>query len=342
MEEILSKRKRDYPEKAERFRQLKYTYQFRSLLKLNPLILNYHINKPIYYTFQIPKKSGGSRSICAPNEYLKEIQSKLNIYLQAAYFYIKPKGVHGFVYNPYSGIGKTFIVSNAQVHCNKKHVLNMDIKDFFPSITAKQVRDALTSAPLNMSDEVAVIIALLGTYKKTLPTGAPSSPILSNIVCLEMDKELEEYCSRSGLNYTRYADDLTFSSDAMISSETINGLRDIITKRGFTLNEKKFRLISSKGKQVVTGLVVNKKVNVDRKYIRRLRAMLHSWEKMGVELAAAKHFKATSLNSEDVSKFICRLQGQISFVGQVRGTDDNLYKKLNAAFASTLSSNEHL
>jgi RNA-directed DNA polymerase len=336
MEQILSKRKKDYPLKAERFRQLRYTYQFGSLLRVNSLILNFHINKPIYFNFQIPKKNGGTRNICSPNEDLKNLQSKLNVYLQAMYYYSKPKCVHGFVYSPYSGSAKNYIVTNAQEHCNKKHVLNMDIKDFFPSISAKQVCEALVNEPFNMSDEVAVIIALLGTYKKALPTGAPTSPILSNIVCIKMDKQLEEFCLKSGLTYTRYADDLTFSSNEVIKQEIIQDLKGIINASGFKLNEKKFRLISSKGKQVVTGLVVNKKVNVDRKYIRRLRAMLHSWSKMGVELAAAKHFKARALNPEDVAKFVRKLHGQIGFVGQVRGNSDTVYLRLNKKFEANL------
>lgn len=340
MEQILSKRKKDYPLKAERFRQLRYTYQFGSLLRINSLILNFHINKPIYFNFQIPKKNGGTRNICSPNEDLKNLQSKLNVYLQAMYYYSKPKCVHGFVYSPYSGTAKNYIVTNAQEHCNKKHVLNMDIKDFFPSITAKQVREALVNEPFNMSDEVAVIIALLGTYKKALPTGAPTSPILSNIVCIKMDKQLEEFCLKSGLTYTRYADDLTFSSNQVIKQEIIQNLKSIINASGFKLNEKKFRLISSKGKQVVTGLVVNKKVNVDRKYIRRIRAMLYSWELMGVEIAAAKHYKLKELSSEYVNKFVRKLAGQIEFISQVRGIEDAIYSKLKAKFISNLHLND--
>lgn len=340
MEEIVCKRKKDYSQKAERFRLLKYPYQFRSLLRLNPLILNYHINKPIYFNFQIPKKSGSKRNILSPNESLKKIQVSLNNYLQAMYYYTKPKCVHGFVYNPYSGQQKTYIVSNAQPHCNKKYLLNMDIKDFFPSITAKQVKEALMSEPFNMSNEIAVIIALLGTYKKALPTGAPTSPILSNIVCLNMDKELEEFCVKHEITFTRYADDLSFSSNNRIENETISAMKEIIHGFGFSLNEKKFRLVTSKGKQVVTGLVVNKKVNVDRKYIRNLRAILYSWEKMGVELAAAKHFGATDLASVNIHKFIRRIAGKIEFVGQVRGRDDGLYLRFIYKFHTSLRSKD--
>lgn len=339
MEQVISKRKKNYPQKADQFRLLRYTYQFRSLLRINPLLLNYHINKPIYFNFQIPKKSGGVRNICSPNEDLKNIQIKMNDYLQAMYYYAKPECVHGFVYSPYSGGSKNYIVSNAQIHCNKKHVLNMDIKDFFPSITAKQVREALTGPVFNMSDEIAVIVALLGTYKKVLPTGAPSSPILSNIVCLKMDKALQEYCSLKHLTYSRYADDLTFSSHEHITQEIIKEIQTIINNSGFSLNEKKFRLISSKGKQVVTGLVVNKKVNVDRRYIRRIRAMLYSWEKMGVEIAAAKHFQAKHLKTEDSQKFIKKLGGQIEFVGQVRGKNDEIYSKLYKYYRWNFDSN---
>jgi len=324
-------------QKAKKFQDLKWTHQLPALFKTEPLRLNYHLNKPIYFNFQIPKKNGGLREIQSPNEELKEIQNKLNKYLSAIYFGVKPKSVHGFVLGLGSE-GESFsIVSNAKEHCNKKHVLNMDIENFFSSISAKQIKAALSKQPFAISEEISIVVALLGTYQKKLPTGAPSSPVLSNIYCFEMDNLLEEYCSTNELTYTRYADDLTFSSNTKISERVIDELRIIITNFGFKLNEKKFRLQSSRSKQTVTGLVVNKKVNVDRRYIRKLRAILYSWEKMGAEIAAAKHFNATKLSVEDVQKFVRKLAGQIQFVGQVRGIEDEIYRKLLLSFEYNMS-----
>jgi len=329
------KKRYNYTEKAEKFQKLRNGYQFQNLLKLNPLRLNYHINKPIYFNFQIPKKKGGKRNIQSPNEELKGIQFKLNFFLQALYYDVKPKSVHGFVFNPL-GIEAGFnIVTNALPHCNKKHVLNIDLKDFFASMTAKQIKRALEQEPFRLNAEIATIVALLGTFEKKLPTGAPSSPILSNIVCYEMDKQLEEYCSTCELTYTRYADDLTFSSKSKIPDRVIDELNILITHFGFQLNDKKFRLLSSKSKQTVTGIVVNKKPNVDRKYIRKLRAILFSIDKMGLELAAAKHYQLKDLKLVNAPKFIRKIKGQIEFVGQVRGINDSIYRKLMQSFVTT-------
>lgn len=332
------RKKHNFPEKAERFLKLKNGYQFQSLLKLDPFRLNYHINKPIYFSFQIPKKKGGRRIIQAPNEELKQMQQKLNYYLQAVYYAVKPSCVHGFVFNP-NGIEAAYnIVSNASPHCNKAIVLNMDLKDFFSTISAKQVKNTLVNSPFDLSEELAITVALLGTFEKKLPTGAPTSPVLSNIVCYHLDRQLEEYCSSCELTYTRYADDLTFSSNSKIPNRFISELNRIITSFGFELNEHKFRLQSSASKQIVTGLVVNKKVNVDRRYLRRLRAILYSWEKMGVELAAAKHYQLRDLSSVDVPRFVRKIAGQIEFVGQVRGINDIIYKKLVGRFKTNLDS----
>ena len=318
-------------------RRLKRIDQLSSLLRLDPFRLNYHLNKPIYFTFQIPKKKGDFRKIQSPNEELKMMQQKLNRYLQAFYFEIKPASVHGFVINPLGVESAYGILSNAKAHICKKHILNLDIQDFFSSISAKQVKTALLKEPFNFCEESANLIALLGTYQKKLPTGAATSPVLSNIACYDLDKELEVFAIGHSLTYTRYVDDLTFSSNTRLPDEVVTKLRELISRHGFALNEKKTRLLSNKSKQTVTGLVVNQKVNVDRKYIRRLRAMLRSWEILGVEIAAAKHFNATKLSMEDAQKFVRKLAGQIQFVGLIRGIEDEIYRKFVLAFEHNMS-----
>lgn len=323
--------------KVHALKRLKRIDQLGSLLRLDPFRLNYHLNKPIYFVFQIPKKKGGLRKIQSPNEELKMMQQKLNRFLQAMYFEIKPSSVHGFVINPLDIESAYGIHSNAKAHVGKKHILNLDIQNFFSSISAKQVKTALMKAPFNFCEESANLITLLGSYEKKLPTGAPTSPVLSNIACYNFDKELETFAIGHNLTYTRYVDDLTFSSDTRIPDESLTKLRELISRHGFALNEKKFRLQSNKSKQTVTGLVVNQKVNVDRRYIRRLRAMLHSWEKLGVEIAAAKHFNATKLSIEYVQKFVRKLAGQIQFVGQIRGIEDEIYRKFVLAFEHNMS-----
>lgn len=303
-------------------------YDLQLFLKVDGRKLEDLINRPSYYTFEIPKKKGGSRKIQAPSADLLGIQKQLNHYFQAVYLLQKPKEVHGFINKPEGYEYCHSIVSNAKPHVNKKHVLNMDLKDFFPSISAKRVRQILVKHIGLNDSQIADVLALLCTYQKSLPVGAPTSPVLSNFACLEMDKELAAYCLLKEIDYTRYADDLTFSCNEYLTENVIQDLRIIINKYDFIINEKKFRLLSSKSKQTVTGIIVNKKVNVDRTYIRNIRAVLHHIKTAGLEEATTKHYKVLLADQFLQQKLLFKLKGQIDFVGQVRGKEDEIYLKL--------------
>ena len=303
-------------------------YDLKNFLKVDLRTLEELINRPSYYTFEIPKKKGGSRKIQAPSADLLAVQKQLNHYFQAIYLLEKPKEVHGFINKPEGYEYCHSIVSNAKPHVNKKHVLNMDLKDFFPSISAKRVRQVLVKHIGINDSQMADVLALLCTYQKSLPIGAPTSPVLSNFACLEMDKELAAYCLLHDINYTRYADDLTFSCNEYLNETIIQNIRTIINKHEFTINEKKFRLLSCKSKQTVTGLIVNKKVNVDRTYIRNIRAVLHHIKTDSLEEAAKKHYKVSIADQFLQQKLLFKVKGQIDFVGQVRGKEDEIYLKL--------------
>ena len=287
------------------------------------------MNLPVYRRYKIPKKKGGTREIYAPAKELMKVQKRLNYFLQAYYLIMKPACSHGFVMN-YSGeIERSNIVRNALPHTNKKHVLNIDLKDFFPSIKAHRVKNLFLSHLFQFDENIATALALLTTYKGELPAGAPSSPIISNFICYEMDKEMQNFCTRNQLTYTRYADDLTFSSAFVIGNDLLHDIISIINKNGFTINEKKLRLANKNSRQTVTGLVVNEKVNVNRKLIRNVRAMIHDLKTNGINSAMQNHFKATmEVNEVMAQKFISRLYGFIHFVGQVRGKQDGIYLRM--------------
>ena len=308
-------------------------YSLQLLLKAGGRELEFHVNKPIYYSFEIPKKKNGTRKIQAPNANLGEIQRRLNFYLQAVYLLIKPKEVHGFIIKPKGYEFNHSIISNAAVHTNKKHILNIDLKDFFPSISARRVREIMVKHIGIQHAAIADALALISTYKKMLPTGAATSPVLSNFACIEMDEELISFCSQHDISYTRYADDLSFSANHYFSSDEIKLIRTIITKYHFTINEKKFRLLSSKSKQMVTGIIVNKKLNVNRTYIRNIRATLHHIKTEGIEVAAKKHYQVDIADIKLQQKLLFKLEGQINFIGQVRGKQDSIYLKMKHSFS---------
>ncbi|MDR1623482.1 MAG: reverse transcriptase family protein [Tannerellaceae bacterium] len=292
------------------------------------------INSPEYKHYIIKKKRGGRRHISEPGEQLKRIQKQLNYFLQAYYLCIKPEEVHGFVIHPPIFQKKHCnIVANAEVHTGKKHILNIDLKDFFPNIPARRIKKLFTSPVFNFSEQMAIALTLLTTYEGKLPTGAPTSPVLSNFVCLELDADLRFFCQKNYLQFTRYADDLTFSSNVFISDEITLKIKELIHRNGFETNEKKVHLKSSHHKQTVTGLTVNEKVNVDRKLLKKIRAMLHDSTKNGIKTATQRHFKLTNPpDEEQLQLFIRRLSGYINFVGQVRGRNDTLYQRMVCEF----------
>lgn len=291
------------------------------------------INNPAYKNYTIRKKKGGERQIFVPEKRLKKIQKHLNYFLQAYYLMIKPKEVHGFVVNPHYFGTHCNILENAKAHTGKKFVLNIDLKDFFPSISSMQVMHVFTSDYFGFNEQIATALTLLTTYESKLPIGSPASPVISNFICVQLDCDLKKFAEANGLTYTRYADDLTFSSDTNISNDTVLYIINQIKKNNFEVNKKKLRLKTANRKQTVTGLTVNEKTNVDRKLLKKIRAMLYDLTKNGIDKATQNHFNLKSeVEIRHKEKFINRLGGYINFVGQVRGREDLLYIKQKSAF----------
>jgi RNA-directed DNA polymerase len=287
------------------------------------------INEPPYTEHVIPKSKGGKRQLAAPSKQLKVLQKQINYCLQYLYNTVIPECVHGFVLFQQDTQISRGIVTNAAAHTNKQYVLNIDLKDFFHSISASKVKMIFKQAPFNFSDDIAIVLALLCTYKKCLPMGAPTSPVLSNFACLEMDNQLMQLCKSHEITYTRYADDLTFSGNHTINESFVNDIKALIASFGFSVNNKKTRLQSLNGKQCVTGIKVNEKTNVSREYIQLTKAMLHHWETYGIYSAVTKHFKLKHFPDEAHKVyFINRLGGRINFIASVRGKYDAISVKM--------------
>jgi len=320
---------------ALRFLSIEEPVELCGFLKTQISNLEILFNNPSYQHYQIEKKRGGSREIFAPAPELKKIQKRLNYYLQAYYLWIKPEEVHGFVINPRYLGRHCNIVANAKVHTGKKFVLNIDLQDFFPGISARMVKDVFLSKAFQFSDQIATALTLLTTYEGRLPTGAPSSPVISNFICRRLDAVLIRFSKGKSLTYTRYADDLTFSSNYTISTDTLLDIISLIQKNNFRINEKKLRIRSSGSRQTVTGITVNEKVNVNRKLLKKIRAMLHDLNTNGLESATRKHFNLKGdCPPATMQLFVRRLRGYINFVGQVRGKGDALYLSFKGGISS--------
>ncbi len=299
------------------------------------------INEPEYTQFILPKKHRGSRMIESPSFVLNRIQKKLNKFLQDVYDSYKPEVVFGFVLGAKNTINKPNIVKNAEIHVAKKYLLNLDLTNFFGSIHANRVKSVFENDPFGFNKHIATSLALLTTFKGHLPQGSPASPVVSNFVCFDMDKALQKYCSQHGIQYSRYADDLTFSSDIALDGN-YDELKGIIQQHDFVINEQKIRWRKQSRKQTVTGITVNEKVNVDRHKLKHIRAMLHDLTLNGIAKSTENHFKLSrSSSAYEQAKFLNKLKGNINFVGQVRGREDLLYRTMKMTFGRVTSANKN-
>ncbi len=318
--------------------------------------LTYYANpslcKKRYQTFSIKKKSGADRTINAPVKGLKSILRSLNFVLHCVY---KPhEAATGFVL-------KKSIVDNAKKHVGHHYVFNVDLKDFFHSFDRNRVKLAFMYEPFNLREEreeLAFMLACLCTHpiqmdgeiKNVLPQGSPCSPTLTNILCRRLDHRLSGLAKRFRAVYTRYADDITFSSYHNIYKREENSklnnrgcydnfiaeLERLLSEEGLKINSEKTRLQKACYRQEATGLVVNEKVNVHSRYVKQIRMWLYYWEKYGYEkanqifkrdyIADKGHVKKVNAKLENV------LYGKLEFLKMVKGFENKTYNKLKERF----------
>lgn len=234
----------DTEEIKKKFLALKTRQDVAEILNIKEKSLRYFLYaiKPdnMYFCFDIEKKSGGKRHISAPEDRLKNIQRKLANILNCVYK-VKP-AAHGFA-------NDKDITTNAGNHVKRKYVFNMDLENFFEQIHFGRIRGMLMKPPYNIGEEAALVIAQIACYKGKLPQGAPSSPILTNMICAPLDTQLTKLAKKYNMQYSRYADDITFSSKEEFPKEIIytdlcgahvgQELKEILLKNSFAINQKK-------------------------------------------------------------------------------------------------------
>jgi RNA-directed DNA polymerase len=309
-----------------------------TILGFKPKAVSYILYKlppPEKYTiFQIPKRTGGQRTIQAPVDRLKILQRNLANLLQDSLEEInaanglKDRIAHGFKRGH-------SIITNARQHRHRRWVFNIDLEDFFPSINFGRVRGFLIkNRDFALHQDVATVIAQIACHENALPQGSPCSPVISNLVAHLLDMRLVKLAISTGCTYSRYADDLTFSTNKKefpakiaIPAGTVgldahrwlpgDALRDVITRTGFSINAKKIHLMYRTSRQEVTGLVVNRKINVRWDYRHNVRAMVNEL----VTTGAFEIFGAVSKNGNvTVEKRPgCRseLHGMLGFIDGV-------------------------
>ncbi|MDX1651898.1 MAG: reverse transcriptase family protein [Brumimicrobium sp.] len=307
--------------------------------------LTYYANPEIckkrYQTFTIKKKSGADRTINAPVKGLKSILRSLNFVLQCIY---EPhEAATGF-------IQEKSIVDNAKKHVGHHYVLNLDLKDFFHSFDRNRVKMGFIYEPFNLGGDkepLAFLLASLCTHpfeidgevKTVLPQGSPTSPTLTNILCKKLDRRLNGLANRFGATFTRYADDITFSSPHNIYNDGAfnKELKRIIEEdQDLAINPKKTRLQKAGYRQEATGLIVNEKVNVRRRYVKQIRMWLYYWEKYGYEKAKQifkRDYIADKGHVKNMNAHLVHvLGGKLEFLKMVKGSKDSTYQGLKNRF----------
>lgn len=271
-----------------------------------------------YVRFEIPKRSGGMRTLAAPHKALAQAQAWILRHILARV--PVHDAAHGFV------PGRS-TVSNAEAHVGAHVVINTDLSAFFPTITFPRVKGLFQA--LGYSPAAATVLGLLvtepprrpvtyagqayhvATGPRALPQGACTSPALSNLVTRRMDARLEGLATKLGFTYSRYADDMTLSSASAEGGSRVGYMlarvRHIAQDEGFQVNEAKTRVQWRRGRQEVTGIVVNDRLGVPRPLVRRLRAILHRARYEGLE----------AQNREGIPHFESWLRGMVAYVAMV-------------------------
>lgn len=233
---------------------------------VSPSLIRQILHKPAYHykTFDLEKRDGSFRKISTPKTYLKVIQWWIydNILSRAS----SHDCVHGFV-------RERSYITNAFIHLSSKHVLNVDIEQFFPSINASMVKNLY----INLGYDVygADVLTKLTTLNGHAPTGAPTSPSIGNLVLREFDNFMSDYAVNRGCLYTRYADDITLSSEFWISAEVADEIGRMVESYGFALNRAKTHFMGPGDRREVTGVILSDKLAMSREWRNKARGFMH-------------------------------------------------------------------
>jgi retron-type reverse transcriptase len=331
------------------------------LIGFQPAALSYLLYKrppeSNYQKFDIPKRSGGVRHISAPNPELKLVQRRLADLLQNSVIEInRTNRYHDTISHGFKR--KRSIITNARKHRRRRYVFNVDLRNFFESINFGRVRGYfIKDRNFSLDPAVATVIAQISCYENSLPQGSPSSPVISNLIGHVLDIHLSKLAADCGCTYSRYADDLTFSTNKRQFPGRIAyaigtnphawlpgiDLLALVHKSGFELNATKTRMQYRDSRQEVTGLIVNSKVNVRCEYRHAIRAMVHSLVTTGkFELFKSAKNSQGQRQNESVAGTNEQLHGMLGFIDQVDRYNKELKRRQGhqAKEDSSLSSKE--
>lgn len=289
------------------------------------------IRKQTYHRFTVPKKDGTPRPVVAPGPKLKFLQNTLGNALQLHYLEFIPDCVHGYVPGIHPKVGVRHILSNARTHLPNTHLLNLDIDDFFPNVDSLRLMDTFRRWFPEMPQVTQELLVALCTHKNQLPMGAPSSPVLANMILYPLDQAIGELCAKHGITFTRYVDDMSFSADSDVVLTQEAAIREIVAAHDFTINEKKRKYFSPEEPKQVTGLILHHgAVMVARELLDNMGRCIREYEKLrwlSEHLEQDKKWLKYKVRHTSQS-----IEGQLAFLQQIEGAEDPDYLRLRQKF----------
>ncbi len=265
-----------------------------------------------YHTVYIPKSDGSKRKLSVPDLILKSVQRSIADNILTQY----PVSKYAKAYKPGSSVQK-----NARPHIGKKKILKLDIDGFFDHILYSHVKDIVFNEE-KYSDSVRILLTILCYHNDSLPQGAPTSPVVTNIIMYDFDETVGAFCDEKNIAYTRYCDDMTFSGD-LNEQEIISFVKNELSKLCLHLKNRKTAVVPATKRQCVTGIVVNEKMNIPKNYRKKVRQEVYYIRKFGLDGCLNK----TGIS--DKEQYLLSLKGKIAFVLQTIPKDSEFleYKK---------------
>lgn len=320
------------------FQQCENINQLAQLLGIQKNELSLTIINPLYIHFTVPKKNGKLRYIEAPEFSLKKLQRKLNVFLQCFYYIYQSIASYGYIIKPRRSKTSKNIKTNAEVHLGSDYLINADFEDFFHQIRIDAVLKIFKSDYFNFDSASALALTKLCTYKDRLPMGAPTSPALSNIYTISLDSDLHNWALSKNIRFSRYVDDLSFSSKNKIGENEFEKIKEIALKHRLKFNETKTKIFNSTDIKTVTGLVINNSVDIEKAFYSELekdiKRLKHTVE--------AIYISDRTNNVSFLKQFKQEIMGKINFIATIEGYNSTEYLNYQKQYDKALQPNEDL
>lgn len=325
--------KRKQYQRYLRISQARYLNQVGFLIGISSHELRVMRDNVQYTTFSVPKVNGGKRLIENPAPDLKHIQRGLNKYLQCLYYQVCPDASYGFVMNVKRRPSKS-IIANAARHMGARYMMNIDLESFFHTVTQGMVDDVLMSDIFALNQESVEILSEILCYKGRLPMGAPTSPVMSNLASLSLDYKLMKWCHGLGITYTRYADDMTFSSQTrQMTTWEYDAINAMIKSESYTINVDKVKVLGPDDPKAVTGIYVHEdRLSLSETFIDDT---IQEIGKLKTNLEMSQRYDR--IESPTVRKHRQVISGYINYAKQIYGAHDAEVLRLIDAYDDALN-----